>query len=56
MKACRLGGVDTPKRGIQFVARRQGSSAVEQPRKVSGLVDVGKLDKQEQFNARVAQR
>jgi hypothetical protein len=28
-----------PERGIQFVAHRQGSSAVEQPRKLSGLVD-----------------
>ena len=39
MTARRRLGVDMPTRGIQFVAHRQGSSAVEQPRKLSGLVD-----------------
>jgi hypothetical protein len=42
-------GVDMPTPGIQFVAHRQGSSAVEQPRKLSGLVGFEKLGEYEQF-------
>jgi hypothetical protein len=42
-------GVDMPTPGIQFVAHRQGSSAVEQPRKHSGLVGSGELGEDEQF-------
>jgi hypothetical protein len=45
---CRL-GVDMPTTGIQFVAHRQGSSAVEQPRKHSGLVGSEKLGEYEWF-------
>jgi hypothetical protein len=45
-----------PKSGIQFVARRQGSSAMEQPRKRSGLASSEKLDDDDEFDARVAQR
>jgi hypothetical protein len=44
--ACRL-GVDMLTPGIQFVAHRQGSSAVEQPRKLSGLVGVEELGEHE---------
>ena len=53
MTLCHRLGVDMPERGIQFVAaaltqrqkriRRQGSSAVEQPRKDSGLVGSDKF-------------
>ena len=43
MTARRRLGVDMPKRGIQFVARRRDCSTVEQPRKHSGLVDSEKF-------------
>ena len=42
-------GVDMPTPGIQFVAHRQGSSAVEQPRKHSGLVGSEKLGDDERI-------